>query len=76
MCGRVGLVRGGAGTALVGSHREVADRILEYHALGIDEFIMSGYPNLEGAYWLGEGVLPWPAAATGGIRCPQIGNAV
>ena len=27
----VGLVRGGAGTALVGSHEEVADRIAEYH---------------------------------------------
>jgi alkanesulfonate monooxygenase len=54
----VGLVRGGAGTALVGSHDEVAERILEYHALGIDEFIMSGYPDLEEAYWFGEGVLP------------------
>jgi alkanesulfonate monooxygenase len=54
----VGLVRGGAGTALVGSHSEVADRIEEYHALGIDEFILSGYPHLEEAYWFGEGVRP------------------
>jgi alkanesulfonate monooxygenase len=54
----VGLVRGGAGTALVGSHEEVADRIEEYHALGIDEFILSGYPHLEEAYRVGEGVLP------------------
>ncbi|MFY1682259.1 LLM class flavin-dependent oxidoreductase [Micromonospora sp.] len=54
----VGLVRGGAGTALVGSHTEVADRIAEYHALGIDEFILSGHPHLEEAYWFGEGVLP------------------
>jgi alkanesulfonate monooxygenase len=54
----VGLVRGGAGTALVGSHEEIADRIEEYHALGIDEFILSGHPHLEEAYWFGEGVLP------------------
>ena len=54
----VGLVRGGAGTALVGSHEEVADRIEEYAGLGIDEFILSGYPHLEEAYWFGEGVLP------------------
>jgi alkanesulfonate monooxygenase len=54
----IGLVRGGAGTALVGSHEQVADRIEEYAALGISEFIMSGYPHLEEAYWFGEGVLP------------------
>jgi len=54
----VGLVRGGAGTALVGSHAEIADRIAEYAQLGITEFILSGYPHLEEAYWFGEGVLP------------------
>jgi alkanesulfonate monooxygenase len=54
----IGLVRGGAGTALVGSHDEVAERIKEYRALGIDEFVLSGYPHLEEAYWFGEGVLP------------------
>ncbi|TDD79705.1 LLM class flavin-dependent oxidoreductase [Actinomadura rubrisoli] len=54
----VGLVRGGAGTALVGSHAEVADLIEEFAALGIEEFVMSGYPHLEEAYWFGEGVLP------------------
>ncbi|GAA3983509.1 LLM class flavin-dependent oxidoreductase [Thermobifida alba] len=54
----VGLARGGAGTALVGSHTEVADRIEEYHRLGITEFVLSGYPHLEEAYWFGEGVLP------------------
>ncbi len=54
----VGLARGGAGTALVGSHTDVADRIEEYRAVGIDEFILSGYPHLEELYWFGEGVLP------------------
>lgn len=54
----VGLVRGGAGTALVGSHEEVANLIIEYHSLGFDEFILSGYPHLEEAYWFAEGVLP------------------
>ncbi|MBV9792381.1 MAG: LLM class flavin-dependent oxidoreductase [Actinobacteria bacterium] len=54
----VGLVRGGAGTALVGSHSEVADLIEEYAGLGISEFILSGIPHLEEAYWFGEGVRP------------------
>jgi alkanesulfonate monooxygenase len=54
----VGLVRGGAGTALVGSHEEVANLIWEYHSVGFDEFILSGYPHLEEAYWFAEGVLP------------------
>lgn len=54
----IGMVRGGVGTAIVGSHEEVADRIAEYHALGFDEFILSGYPHLEEAYWFGEGAMP------------------
>jgi alkanesulfonate monooxygenase len=54
----LGLLRPGAGTALVGSYDEVADRIAEYHELGIDEFIFSGYPHLEEAYEAGEGLLP------------------
>jgi alkanesulfonate monooxygenase len=54
----VGLVRGGAGTALVGSHEQVAERIEEYHALGLDHVILSGQPHLEEAYQFGEAVLP------------------
>jgi alkanesulfonate monooxygenase len=54
----VGLGRGGAGTALVGSHAEVAERIEEYAEAGIEEFVLSGYPHLEELYWFGEGVLP------------------
>lgn len=40
------------------SHEEVANLIYEYHSLGFDEFILSGYPHLEEAYWFAEGVLP------------------
>lgn len=54
----IGLVRGGAGTALVGSFDEVADRLEEYQSYGFDEFILSGYPHLEEAHWVGEGVMP------------------
>ena len=54
----VGLVRGGAGTALVGSPEQVAARIKEYQGLGIDSFILSGYPHLEEAYRFAELVFP------------------
>jgi alkanesulfonate monooxygenase len=49
------LVRGGAEAAIVGSHEEVADRIEEYHQLGIDHFILSGQPHPEEAYYFAEG---------------------
>ncbi len=72
-----GLVRGGAGTALVGSHDEVAERLAEYHAIGFDHVILSGQPHVEEAYWFGEGVLPKLRAAgiasSPGIRIPSAG---
>ena len=54
----VGLVRGGAGTALVGNPQQVADRITEYAVLGLDYFIFSGYPHLEEAHRFAELVFP------------------
>jgi alkanesulfonate monooxygenase len=54
----VGLVRGGAGTALVGSPQEVAARMQEYADLGIEYFIFSGYPHLEESYRVAELLFP------------------
>jgi alkanesulfonate monooxygenase len=54
----VGLVRGGAGTALVGDPETLVLRMREYASLGIDTFVLSGYPHLEEAYRFGELVLP------------------
>ncbi len=54
----VGLVRGGAGTALVGDPETVAARMREYSDLGIETFILSGYPHLEEAYRVAELLFP------------------
>jgi alkanesulfonate monooxygenase len=54
----VGLVRGGAGTALVGSAEQVAARLKEYAALGLGSFILSGYPHLEEAHRVAELLFP------------------
>lgn len=62
----VGLVRGGAGTALVGSPETVAARLQEYADLGIDNFVLSGYPHLEEAYRVAE--LLFPLLPVGGKK--------
>jgi alkanesulfonate monooxygenase len=54
----VGLVRGGAGTALVGDPETVAARLREYADLGIETFVLSGYPHLEEAYRVAELLFP------------------
>ena len=54
----IGLVRGGAGTALVGDPDTVVARMLEYSELGIETFIFSGYPHLEEAYRVAELLFP------------------
>ena len=67
----VGLVRGGAGTALVGDGPTVAARIKEYADLGIDTFILSGYPHLEESYRFAELVFPLlPRAQREGLAGP------
>jgi alkanesulfonate monooxygenase len=54
----IGLVRSGAGTALVGDAATVAQRMLEYADLGIESFVLSGYPHLEEAYRVAELLFP------------------
>jgi alkanesulfonate monooxygenase len=54
----VGLVREGAGTALVGSYEEVVALMRDYVSAGVEEFVLSGWPHLEEAYRVGEQVIP------------------
>ena len=65
----VGLVRGGAGTALVGDPDQVAARVREYAAIGLDTFILSGYPHLEEAHRVAE--LLFPALGLGNAGRPD-----
>ena len=67
----VGLVRGGAGTALVGTPDQIAARLAEYQALGIDTVIGSGYPHLEEAYRVAELLFPVLGLDHRGRRAPR-----
>ncbi len=69
----VGLVRNGAGTALVGTPQQVAERIREYQAVGIDTVIGSGYPHLEEAYRVAELLFPYLGL---GSRRQQVGERI
>ncbi|MFC5596094.1 FMNH2-dependent alkanesulfonate monooxygenase [Deinococcus cellulosilyticus] len=54
----VGLTRAGAGTAFVGNPENIAALIEEYKQIGVDTFILSGYPHLEEAYRTAELLFP------------------
>ena len=51
-------VRVNCGTAIVGSPEEVAEELYGYWKLGIDEFILSGYPHVEECERVSQDVLP------------------
>jgi alkanesulfonate monooxygenase len=72
-------VRGGAGTALVGSYARVAALLGRYRDAGVDLVIASGYPHLEEVRRVAEEVWPLLAGAPGGVaereRAPVPGAA-
>lgn len=71
----VGLVRGGAGTALVGAPEQIAERLREYQELGVDTFVLSGYPHLEESIRFAELVFPLLGKAAVTQRGNQTGGA-
>jgi alkanesulfonate monooxygenase len=54
----ISAVRVNCGTAIVGSPKQVVDELLGYWRLGVDEFILSGYPHLEECQRVAASVLP------------------
>jgi alkanesulfonate monooxygenase len=72
----IGLVRTGAGTALVGDPETIAQRLEEYAQIGIDTVIGSGYPHLEEAYRVAELLFPKlnlkHAVGETGLRFPNV----
>ena len=75
----IGLVRTGAGTALVGDPATIAERLQEYADIGVDTVIGSGYPHLEEAYRVAELLFPklnlvhQPRRIEGGFAPPGLG---
>jgi len=70
----VGLIREGAGTALVGDPDTVAARLRAYQAVGVDTIIASGYPHLEEAYTVAELLFPALGIASTRAQAPIIGR--
>ena len=54
----IGRARSGCGAAIVGSADQVVAKLESYQALGIEAFILSGYPHIDECRRFGELVLP------------------
>lgn len=63
-------VRVNCGTAIVGTPQQVADQLLAYWRLGIDEFILSGFPHVEECVRVHREVLPRLRAAIADAHRP------
>jgi alkanesulfonate monooxygenase len=51
-------VRVNCGTAIVGTPQQVVDELLTYWRLGIDEFILSGFPHVEECERVSQDIVP------------------
>jgi alkanesulfonate monooxygenase len=49
---------GGTAAGLVGTPRQIADRMLEFHALGIETFLLQFHPTQRELERLGAEVMP------------------
>jgi alkanesulfonate monooxygenase len=54
----IGRARSGCGAAVVGDPDQVAGKLQRYRELGIDTFILSGYPHLDECHRVADAVLP------------------
>ena len=54
----IGRARSGCGAAIVGSPDQVVAKLEAYQALGIEAFILSGYPHIDECRRFGELVMP------------------
>ncbi|NKB99312.1 MAG: LLM class flavin-dependent oxidoreductase [Pseudomonadales bacterium] len=54
----IGRARSGCGAAVVGDPDQVLQKLLQYEAMGIDAFILSGYPHLDECDLFARYVLP------------------
>jgi alkanesulfonate monooxygenase len=54
----IGRARSGCGAAIVGDPQQVADKIRSYQAMGIDTFVLSGYPHLDECRRFADLVMP------------------
>jgi alkanesulfonate monooxygenase len=62
---------GGVWTTLLGSPEEIADALLEYKRIGVTQFIMSGWPEIEEVARFGREVLPLVRAGELRLKTPE-----
>jgi alkanesulfonate monooxygenase len=67
-------VRVNCGTAIVGTAQQVTDELFAYWRLGIDEFILSGFPHVEECVRVSREIVPRLRAAIAAAPVDQVGR--